>query len=330
MTSSHRSFAKAVFAAGTLAASAVLYAAAPAASSQPSTDIAQLNRSLLTPGAYSLADVNADLRYRTDGVSSSSDAVDDEVASLSASPADVAEGSGAGAGQYGSHRRRYGRSRYQDRLHNSDGSTKIAFLGGAGLNVPVGNTGKFYTPSYDIEVGGGWNFNQNFGVLAEFHYDHVGLSGGAINSEYNNLLAAGVTADELDGFDANGHVLSFSIDPVISLTQSHSKLGAYVTGGVGYYRKTTNFTLPSIGTTCDYYYCYQYSSNVNVDQYTASGFGANAGLGLTYKLSEFSSERLFVEARYHWLKLNDNNNQDFFQFNRRNSEYIPVTVGIRF
>ena len=327
MTSNSRSLAKAAFVTGALAASAVLYAAAPAAA-EPANDIAQINRALLTPGAYSLADVNANLRYRSEGVSSSSDAVTDEVASLSASPADAAEGSGAG--QYGSRRRSYGRSRYQDRLHHADGSTKIAFVAGAGMNVPVGNTGKFYTPSYDVEVGGGWNFNRNFGVLAEFHYDHVGLTGGAINSEYNNLLSAGITPDELDGFDANGHILSFSIDPVISLTQSHSKLGAYVTGGVGYYRKTTNFTLPSIGTSCDYYYCYQYSSNVNVDQYTASGFGANAGLGLTYKLSEFSSERLFVEARYHWLNLADSNNQDFFPFNRRNSEYIPVTVGIRF
>lgn len=326
MTTFSRSFAKAVFTAGALAASAVLYAAAPPAA-EPASDLAQLNRAMLTPGAYSLADVTSDLHYRTDGVSSSTDAVTDEVASLSANPAD---GAGAGTGQYGSRRRSYGRSRYQDRLHNADGSTKIAFVAGAGLNVPVGNTGKFYTPSYDIEVGGGWNFNRTFGVLAEFHYDHVGLTGGSINYEYNNLISAGVTPDELDGFDANGHVLSFSVNPVISLTQSRSKLGAYVTGGVGYYRKTTNFTLPSIGTACDYYYCYQYSSNVNVDQYTASGFGANAGLGLTYKLSEFSSERLFVEARYHWLNLSNNNNTDFFPFNQRNSEYIPVTVGIRF
>ena len=326
MSSFHRVFAKTMFAAGALAASAVLHAAAPAAA-QPTNDIAQINRGLLTPSAYSLADVNADLHYRTDGVSSSTDAVADEVASLSANAADD---SGTGAGQYGSRRRSYGHSRYQDRLHNADGSTKIAFVGGAGLNVPVGNTGKFYTPSYAVEVGGGWNFNKNFGVLAEFHYDHVGLTGGAINYEYNNLINAGITQDELDGFDANGHVLSFSIDPVVSLTQKGSKFGAYATGGVGYYRKTTNFTLPSVGTECDYYYCYQYSSNVNVDQYTADGFGANLGLGLTYKLSEFSSERLFVEGRYTWLKLANSNNQDFFPFNQRNSEYIPVTVGIRF
>ena len=328
MNSVHRLAGLTVFAAGALAASAVVYAAAPAA--QPSGDLAQMNRSLLTPGAYSLAHVNDELRYRTDGVSSSSDAVSSEVASLSANPADSADASGTGAGQYGARRRSYGRSRYQDRWHHADGSTKFAFVGGAGLNLPVANTGKFYTPSYAVEVGGGWNFNRNFGVLAEFHYDHVGLTGGSINYEYANLLSAGITPDELYGFDANGHVISFSVDPVISLTQRNSKLGAYVTGGVGYYRKTSNFTLPSVGTTCDYYYCYQYSSNVNVDQYTADGFGANAGAGLTYKLSEFSSERLFIEARYHWLKLADNNNQDFFPFNRRNSEYIPITVGLRF
>ncbi len=233
-------------------------------------------------------------------------------------------------GQYGSRRRSYGHSRYEDRMHNADGSTKIAFVAGAGLNLPVANTGKFYTPSYDIEVGGGYNFSRMLGILAEFHYDHAGVTGGAIQYEYNNLIAAGVTQSQLAGFDANSHVLSFTVNPVVSFSDQKNPFGAYVTGGVGYYRKSTNFTLPSVGTACNYYYCYQYGTNVNVDSYSANGFGANAGFGLTYRISEFSNERLFMEARYHWMNLNTSNNTDFFPFNRRNSEYVPITVGIRF
>ncbi len=56
----------------------------------------------------------------------------------------------------------------------------------------------------------------------------------------------------------------------------------------------------------------------------------NGGFGLTYKLGEFSSSRLFLEARYHWIDIGSNSNADAFPYNRRNTEYIPVTFGVRF
>lgn len=325
-----RNVAKTLFAAGVLAASAVVHAAAPA-SGDSTGSLAQANRNLLAPENFLLSATSETPRYQTEGVSSSTDAVEAEIASLSASPL---EGAGSGAGQYGGRRRRsYGRSRYQDRWHNADGSNKVAIVAGAGLNVPVGNTGKFYTPSYTITGGAGWNFNRQFGVLAEFHYDHLGTTGGSINYEYNNLLASfpTITPDDLIGLDGNAHVLAITLNPVVNFSDRDRKLGAYITGGVGYYRKSTNFTLPALGRYCDYYgFCYTYTSNQNIDTASANAFGANGGFGLTYKLSEFSSERLFVEARYHWLKIDSTNNSDFFPFNRRNSEYVPVTVGIRF
>jgi len=104
------------------------------------------------------------------------------------------------------------------------------------------------------------------------------------------------------------------------------RVGAYVTGGLGYYRKTTNFTLPQLSQT---YYGQIIQQNVTFDAYSAGGIGYNGGVGLTYKLSEFSSERLFVEARYEWLNLGKNSNE-FFPFNKRNSGTVPITVGVRF
>ncbi len=179
-------------------------------------------------------------------------------------------------------------------------------------------------------MGVGYNFNKMFGVLGEFHYDHMGVTGGAIAVEYNNLLALGASADDLDGFDANAHVLAVTVNPVVNFANDRSRFGAYITAGVGYYHKTTNFTLPSYGTVCDYF-CYTYASNYNVDDASAGGFGVNGGLGLTYKISEFSNERLFVEGRYNWIKISDTaNNTDVFPYNRRNSEYIPLVAGIRF
>ncbi len=304
------------------AAAPLLWAAAPAAGADATAgSMFHMDNALVSP--------DASFRYETSGVSSSvEDAVAAERADLSSEGLGTEAGAFAGTAPSG-RRRSYGRSRYQDRLHNSDGSTKIAFVGGAGLSVPVANTGKFYTPSYDVTVGGGYNFNKMFGVVGEFHYDHLGLTGGAINSEYNNLIALGATSDDLQGFDANAHILAITANPVVSFSNDRSRFGAYVTAGVGFYHKTTNFTLPSEGTVCDYF-CYTYVSNYNIDSASANGFGVNGGLGLSYKLSTFSSERLFVEGRYHWINISNANNTDFFPYNRRNTEYIPLTAGIRF
>ena len=289
---------------------------------------AETGRPSMFATPVSVTEPTRDFRYQPDGISSSTDVAltVDAPRSLVEERENLADG----GGQPGPGRRRsYGRSRYQDRMHNADGSSKIAFVAGAGLNMPVGNTAKYYTPHFALLAGAGLNFNKTFGVLGEFHYDRMGLTAGSINYDYANTLAAirplGGTAADLAGFDANAHILSFTVNPVVNLV-GQGRVGAYVTGGLGFYRKTTNFTLPQLQQNI---YGGIYQQNVTFDGYSANGLGYNGGAGFTYKLSEFSSERLFVEARYEWLNLGKNNT-DFFPFNRRNSEIIPITVGVRF
>ncbi|MEK6397534.1 MAG: hypothetical protein V4734_05565 [Terriglobus sp.] len=312
--------------AAALALSALALAPSVHAAETPSTDKPFTAASLFNPAAP-INVSSDDFRYQPSGISSSTDdanAAADPTASLSADT-----GTQPPPG-----RRSYGRSRYQDRMHNADGSTKIAFMAGGGATVPTGNTAKYYTPSWTVAAGAGINFNRMFGILGEFHYDHMGVTGGAINYEYNNVLAViqqqGYSADDLDGFDANAHVLSLTVNPIINFSDPRSKVGAYVTGGGGWYRKSTNFTLPTAQTGCNYYYCQTFYTTYDLDSYSANTFGWNIGFGLTYKLSEFSSERLFVDARYHWAPIKDNKGADFFPFNARHTGYIPVTVGIRF
>ena len=299
------------------------------AATSPETPRPIAASSLFNPNAP--VSVSSDeFRYQPAGVSSS---VDDAIASGDPTAGINFDG---GSQPPPGRRRSYGRSRYQDRMHNADGSTKIAFMAGGGMTVPTGDTAKFYTPSWTVAAGAGINFSRMFGILGEFHYDHLGLTSGSINTEYNNLLSyiqqQGYTADDLAGFDGNAHVISLSINPVITFADPRSRVGAYITGGGGWYRKTTNFTLPTAQTGCNYYYCQTFYTTYNVDQYRADTFGWNGGFGLTYKLSEFSSERLFVDARYHYLPIKDTGASvdPFFPYNRRHSGYIPVTVGIRF
>ncbi len=300
--------------------------AVPAAVALAATPAAPTPVSSSLFSTASVGDALRDVRYQPEGLSSSADEATAD--SLTPTLGDERESLAGDAAQPGPGRRSYGRSRYQDRWHNADGSNKIAIVGGAGLTLPVGNTGKYYTPSYTITAGAGWNFNKMFGILGEFHYDHMNLTTGSLNYQYNNYINNyGATSGDLTGLDGNAHVVALTVNPIVNFTGAgrHSKVGAYVTGGVGFYHKATNFTLPQ---EVDSYY-YSYVTNANIETYSANGFGVNGGIGLTYKLSEFSSTRLFAEARYNWIDLGSNSSESF-PYNRRNTEYIPVTVGIRF
>ncbi len=65
------------------------------------------------------------------------------------------------------------------------------------------------------------------------------------------------------GLDGNSHIWSFTLNPIVNYYTSDT-FGAYVIGGVGFYHKTADFTVPAIGTYCDPFYgCYQYQANTS-------------------------------------------------------------------
>ena len=179
-------------------------------------------------------------------------------------------------------RRRYGRPRYNDSSHNPDGSSKYAFVVGGGIGIPTGNSHKYLTPSYAFQVGGGRNFNKNFGVMLQFDYDNFGFQGQTLYNQQTlyNFYGAGIS-----GLDGNSHVWSFTLNPTYQI-YSGEGLGAYVVAGVGFYHKTANFTVPTTGEYFDPYYGpVEYSANQTIDKYTANAPGFNAGFGLTFKPS---------------------------------------------
>lgn len=250
-------------------------------------------------------------------------------------------------------RRRYGRPRYSDSHTNPDGSNKYGFLVGIGAPLPIGNTHKYETPSWGFQAGFGRNFSQSVGVMLQFDYDHFGLQGSTIANQ-QNLYNYGCTASLqaqgrcslITGLDGNNHVWSFTVDPTFSLVGQGS-LGAYAVVGAGFYHKVTNFTVPSVGTYCDYFYgCYQYQANQTIDHYTSNAPGVNGGVGLTFKFSKFSNQRFYIEGRYvvvfnkHYngltaFNLNSPFGQsytgtNFYPANSNRTSYIPIKVGIRF
>jgi len=257
-------------------------------------------------------------------------------------------------------RRRYGRPRYNDNMHNADGSNKYVFEAGVGFTLPTGDTYHYFNTSYGFQVGGGRQFNKKFAVLAQFDYDRFGINKNTLDSQaalYNNLNS---TDDTGCGpgqgesacpnlVDGNTHVWSFTVNPTYTFLQGE-KYGMYAVVGAGFYHKVTDFTTPATGEECSYIYgCYDVTENETFDHYTSNAFGGNAGLGLTYKFSRFADEKLFIEARY---VIVDNSQRQGYIFantqtgyttngpnpdpnnafpgNSNKTSYIPIKVGIRF
>ena len=221
--------------------------------------------------------------------------------------------------------------------------SKFTVYGGAGATVPLANTSKYLTPNFSIQAGVGYKFGRHFELPAEFDWDQFGVTKGSLDNQigiYDYLISNNAVKYLLDG---NSHIWSFSLQPTYTF-YSGPRMGAYVKAGVGYYHKVANFTLPGETVEC-YYYCGIYETNYNLDHYTSNAPGYDAGFGLTYKFSPDSRARFYAEARYVFID-NDqrygitntaaslatvtNSTTNFYPANSNRTEYIPITVGIRF
>jgi len=236
-------------------------------------------------------------------------------------------------------RRRYGRPNYNDSHTNSDGSAKYSFLIGVGFTLPVGGSHNYLATSYNIQAAAARNFNKKFGVQVEFDWANFGFQTSTLNNQlaiYNSTCIGGCGLTQLGG---TSHIWSFTLDPIMNF-YSTDTWGGYVIGGGGFYHKTANFTIPTIGQYCDPFYgCFTYQANQTIDKYTSNAFGVNGGIGVTYKFSRFAGEKFYAEARYVYtfnsaraFSYGDVNGNNFnvFPQNSAKTGFIPITFGVRF
>jgi hypothetical protein len=177
---------------------------------------------------------------------------------------------------------------YNRQGYNTHHNDHLAIEAGAGFNVPAGNTTTWQDVGYSINLGGGWNFNDRFGVLAEYSFNRA-------NIPQNTLTNIG----EPNG---NVHVWSLTLDPIFYYKTS-GHFGGYVTGGGGFYRKLTTFTEPIYaGDYCSYFYgCYPQYDNVTLSHFSSNQGGLNIGTGVTYKPNADGKGKFYAEARYVWV-----------------------------
>ena len=246
-------------------------------------------------------------------------------------------GAGGGHAQYS------GRPGYRPNGTNEDDSYKWTVYGGAGLTVPVANTSDYLTPNFSIQVGVGPRFSRNLSVPVEFDWDQFGFTKGALDNQiaiYDYIFANDRIQYLLDG---NSHIWSFSLEPTWTF-HTDSMFVPYVKAGVGFYHKTANFTLPTRQFVC-YYYCGIYYGTYNFDYYTSNAPGFDVGAGGTFKFSDDTHARFYVEARYVFIANSQrtgivntpaslatitDTTTNFYPANSNHTFYFPITFGIRF
>lgn len=155
---------------------------------------------------------------------------------------------------------------------------------GGGWNVPTGDMSGNFTKGGNFQVGGGFSILPNLELQADYMYNTFGVTGSYANSQ----LATG----------GHANVNSFTVDPRLHLGIPATRLGVYALAGVGYYRRTIDFSGPS------------YSLH-------NGAVGYNVGGGVTYKV--FGPASAYFEVRYH----------NAFT-GRGNTQMVPFTIGIRF
>jgi hypothetical protein len=184
----------------------------------------------------------------------------------------------------------------------------LAFEAGGGFNAPVGNDTPYITWGGNFTGGAGLRFSKRISLLGEFQFMDNKLPGA--------LVAAG------GGQTGNAHIISLTADPVIDLFPKWVN-SVYVTGGGGYYHKSTNF---NIQECCDFE---GYPVSVTANSFSSNQAGGNIGLGFTHRFGGVYGDgtmRAFAEARYVFINtppITANNGLG-------TTELIPVTVGLRF
>ncbi|MEP6962969.1 MAG: outer membrane beta-barrel protein, partial [Acidobacteriota bacterium] len=192
-----------------------------------------------------------------------------------------------------------------------DEFSRFTFNAGAGFTTPVKAAGDKLDRGWNVDLGAGVNLHPNFGMLAEFNYNHMGINTATLKKV---------------GFpDGNVSVWSATLNPVIHLNP-RGPVDAYLIGGAGLYQWHNQFTQPSVTTFTGFdpflgvFYPVAVPVNQILTDYSVNKFGFNGGFGLSFGGLGMKKARFYSEARFHRMMLSSSRHMDM----------IPVTFGIRF
>jgi hypothetical protein len=179
---------------------------------------------------------------------------------------------------------------------------------GGGYAPLIGPISGSLENGWNVQAGGGYMFTPQWGIVGDYHYFGLGVPDRVLNS-----LAVP---------DGNAWVHSITVGPEVRLAPD-SKIDPYLIGEVGWYRRTVEFTRPSVAavTVFDpflgFFVPVLVPANTVLGTSTRDGFGGNVGGGVAVRIKD-GHAKVFAEARYHHA-----------MHDRKDTQILPVTVGIR-
>jgi opacity protein-like surface antigen len=179
---------------------------------------------------------------------------------------------------------------------------------GGGVTPLTGAISDRLNTGWNFSASGGYNFTSRFSASIRYSYNGFGLSRLVLNE-------AAVP-------DGSARLWGITLDPKVRFSPG-APVSPYIVGGVGYFRRTVEFTQPTLTPTLlfDPFFGFVFPALVPVDQVigtiSRSGIGGNLGLGSDFRLGH-SGLKVFAEARYQYADTG-----------RIPTRSVPITFGIR-
>jgi len=178
---------------------------------------------------------------------------------------------------------------------------------GGGMGYPQGDLNSFVNSSGSFSAGGGYNFTRYFGVDTEYFWQDM-----PINDRFKQQLKTP---------NVRAQQYAWTFNPIVRVPLG-GKFGAYVIGGIGWYHRSGEVTIPGVGVICDPYWSWWYGCTIgSVDivakSRNSNAFGKNIGVGFTYRLGD-TPLKIYTEVRYHQAS-----------YNNVSTQLVPVTIGVR-
>ncbi len=169
---------------------------------------------------------------------------------------------------------------------------RFAFDIGGGFSTPVYHTDGRTDMGFNVKAGAGINFTRHVGILGEFGFDRLGLSPRILNNA---------------GFPGgNMHIFSVTANPIVHFNPT-GRVDPYVIGGGGFYRRTVEFTQPTVANVTLFdpflgvFFNTPVAANAVAASFTQNKGGLNIGGGLGFRVKQDSNFKIFAEARYHYI-----------------------------
>ena len=188
-------------------------------------------------------------------------------------------------------------------------TSRFNFHVGGGFTEPVRYTDGRLDTGFNVEAGAGVNLAPHLGVMAEFGFNQLALN-------QTVLSAAGVPG-------GNARLYSVTLDPIVHLNP-RGRFDVYGVGGGGFYRRTIEFTAPTVTTVTAFdpfygvFFPTQVPATAVLNSFTQNKSGVNVGGGVAIRVKADSNTKFFAESRYHYIYTSP-----------IRTSVLPVTFGLR-